>query len=128
MFELMVSIPAALLHFRDLKAVSNYSVVKLESFMASLKDIKYSLKLVETGGKLFAREGSTFVKKELNLFAICSAEYNDLLLTFSTLEKVLFFFFSLFYWLFLLLIAMISWYFLDISICKNYFFLFLLTY
>ena len=92
MFELMVSIPTALLRFKDLKAVSNYSVVKLESFMASLKDIKYSLKLVETGGKLFAREGSTFVKKELNLFAICSAEYNDLLLTFSTLEKVLFFF------------------------------------
>ena len=127
MFELMVSIPTALLRFKDLKAVSNYSVVKLESFMASLKDIKYSLKFVETGGKFFAREGSTFVTKELNLFAICSAEYNDLLLTFSALEKVLFFFF-LFYWLFLLLIAMISWYFLGISICKKYFFLFLLTY
>ena len=37
MFELMVSIPAALLHFKDLKAVSNSSVVKSESLMASLK-------------------------------------------------------------------------------------------
>ena len=66
MFELMVSISAALLRFKDLKTVSNSSVVKSESLMASVKDIKYSEKLVETGGIFFAREGPTFVKKELN--------------------------------------------------------------
>ena len=49
MFELMVSIPAALLRFKDLKAVSNSSVVKSESLMASLKDFKYSVKLFEIG-------------------------------------------------------------------------------
>ena len=48
MFELMVSVPAALLRFKDLKAVSNSLVVKSESLMASLKDFKYSVKLVET--------------------------------------------------------------------------------
>ena len=77
MLELMVSVPSALLYFKDLKAVSNSSVVKSESLMASLKDIKYFVKLFETGGIFFAKEGPTFVKKELNLFAICSAEYND---------------------------------------------------
>ena len=71
----MVPIPAALLRFKDLKAVSNSSVVKSESLMASFK---YSVKLVETGGIFFAREGPTFVKKDLNSFGICSAEYNDL--------------------------------------------------
>ena len=35
MFELMVSIPAALLRFKVIKTVSNSSVVKSESFMAS---------------------------------------------------------------------------------------------
>ena len=35
---MMVSIPAALLRFKDLKAVSNSSVVKSESLMASLKE------------------------------------------------------------------------------------------
>ena len=39
MFELMVSIPAVLLRFEDLKAVSNPSVVTSESLMTSLKDI-----------------------------------------------------------------------------------------
>ena len=73
MFELMVSIPAALLPFKDLKTVSNSSVVRSETRMASLKDIKYSVKLVETGGIFFARERPTFVKKELSSFAICSA-------------------------------------------------------
>ena len=107
MFELMVSIPAALLCFKDLKAVSNSSVIKSESLMASLKDIKYSVKLVETGGIFFAREGPTLVKKELNPFTICSAECNDFLLIFSALGKVLSFF-ALFYRLFLSLFAMIS--------------------
>ena len=49
MFELMVFIPVALLRFKDLKAVSNSSVVKSESLMASLKEFKYYVKLVETG-------------------------------------------------------------------------------
>ena len=35
MFELMVVIPADLLCFKDLKSVSNSSVVKSESLMAS---------------------------------------------------------------------------------------------
>ena len=43
--------------FKDLKAVSNSSVVKSESLMVSLKDIKYSVKLVENGRIFFAREG-----------------------------------------------------------------------
>ena len=51
----MVSMPAALLRFKDLKAVTNSSVVKSESLTASLKDIKYSVKLVETGRIFFAR-------------------------------------------------------------------------
>ena len=51
MFELMASIPAALMHFEDLKTVSNSSVVESESLMASLKDIKYSVYRVETGRK-----------------------------------------------------------------------------
>ena len=59
----MVPIPAALLLFKDLKAVSNSSVAKSESLMASLKDIKYSVKFVQTGGIVFTREGPTFVKK-----------------------------------------------------------------
>ena len=80
MFELIVPVPAALLRFKDLKAVSNSSVVKSESLMASLKDIEYSVKFVETGGIFFAREGPTFVRKELNSFAICSAGCNDILL------------------------------------------------
>ena len=95
MFELMVSIPAALLRFKDLKAISNSSVVKSESLVALLKDIKYSVKLVETGGIFFAREGATFVKKELNSFALCSSECNDFLLVISALGKVLFFYFIL---------------------------------
>ena len=56
MFELMVSIPTALLHFKDLKAVSNISVVKSESLMASLKDIKYSVKLDENDEIFFRRD------------------------------------------------------------------------
>ena len=70
MLELMVSIPAALLRFKDLKPVLNSSVVKPESLTASLKDNKYSAKLFETERIFFAREGPTFVKKELNSFAI----------------------------------------------------------
>ena len=97
----MVSISVAFLRFKDLKAFLNSSVVKSESLMASLKDIKYSVKLAETVGIFFAREGPTFVKKELNSFTICSAEYNVLLI-FSALGKILFF--SLFYRLFLSLI------------------------
>ena len=49
MFKLIVSIPAALLHFKDLKTVLNSSIVKSESLTTSLKDFKYSVKLVETG-------------------------------------------------------------------------------
>ena len=108
----MVSIPAALLRFSDLKAVSNSSVVQSESLMASLKDIKYSVKYIETGEIFFAREGPTFVKKQLNSIAICSAKCNDFLLIFSALRKVLFF--TSFYRLFLSLFAMISWCFPDI--------------
>ena len=55
MFELIVSLPAALLRFKDLKAVSNSSVVKSELFMASLKD-QIFCKLIETGGILFIRK------------------------------------------------------------------------
>ena len=91
----MVSICAALLRFKDLKAVSNSSVVKSESLMASLKDIKYSLKLAENGRVFFAREGHTFVKKESNSFAIYSSECNDFLLIVSALGKVLLFCFIL---------------------------------
>ena len=43
MFELMVSIPAAFMRFKDLNVDSNSAVVKSNSFMASLKDIKYSM-------------------------------------------------------------------------------------
>ena len=63
--------------------------------MASLKDIKYSAKPVETGGIFFASEGPTFVKKELNSFTICSGEFYDFLLIFSALGKVLCFCFIL---------------------------------
>ena len=77
MSKLMVSISAALLRFKDLKVVSNSSVIKSESLMASLKGIKYSVKLVETGGKFFAREGPTFAKKELNSFAVYPAKCTD---------------------------------------------------
>ena len=79
MFELMVSISAALLHFKDLEPVSNSLVVKSESLMVPLKHIKYSAKLVETGGIFFASEEPTSVMKELNSFAICSVICNDFL-------------------------------------------------
>ena len=92
MFELMVSMTAALLRFMDSKVVSNTLIVNPESLMASLKDIKYSVKLVEIGRIFLAREGPTFVKKELNSFAICSAEYNNFLLIFSALGQVFVFF------------------------------------
>ena len=49
MFELMMSIPATLLRLENLKDVSNSSVVKSGSPMASLNDFQYSLKLFETG-------------------------------------------------------------------------------
>ena len=91
MFELMVSIPAALLLFKDLKAVSSSSVVKSELLMASLKDIKRSVELAQTGGIFFARERRIFVEKKLNSLAFCSAECNDFLSNFSALGKVLFF-------------------------------------
>ena len=91
----MVSITAALLRFKDLKAVSNPSVAKSESLVASLKDIKYSVKLVETVGLFFARERPTFVKKELNSFAVYSADCTYFLLIFSALRKVLLFCFIL---------------------------------
>ena len=76
MSKLMVSISAALLRFKDLKAVSNSSVIKSESLMASLKGMKYSVKLVETGGIFF---GPTFAKKELNSFAVYLAKCTDFL-------------------------------------------------
>ena len=95
MFELMVSIPATLLCFKDLKSVFNSSVVKSESLRASLKGIKYSVKIVETGEIFFARVGPTFVKKELISFAICSAKCSDFFLIFSALAKVLFLWFIL---------------------------------
>ena len=63
--------------------------------MASLKDIKYSVKRVETDRIFFAREGTTLVKKELNSFAICSAECNNFLLIISALGNALFFCFIL---------------------------------
>ena len=50
MLELMVSIPAALLLFKDLKAVSNSSVVKSELLM----------ELVEIGRIFLARERPIF--------------------------------------------------------------------
>ena len=110
MVKLVVSIPATLLCFKGLRAVSNSSVVKSESLMALLKDIKCSVKLVETGGTFSARERPTFLKKELNSFAVCFVKYNNVLLIFSTLGNVLFF------PLFLSLFVTISWYFLKISI------------
>ena len=79
MFEILVSIRAALLPFNDLKAVSNSSVVKSESLTVSLKDIKYSVKVVETGRIFFTREKFTFITKDLNTFAIYSAEHNGIL-------------------------------------------------
>ena len=66
MFESMMSILTTLLCFKDSRAVSNSSVVKSESLIASLKDFKYSVKLVETGWIFFTTEGPTFVKNELN--------------------------------------------------------------
>ena len=91
MSVLMVSISATLLRFKNFKAVSKSSVVKLESFVASLKVIKHFVKLVETGRIFLTRKGPTFAKKNLNSFPICSAECNDFLLIFSALRKILFF-------------------------------------
>ena len=87
------------------------------------------IKRVETGGIFFAREGPTFVKKELNSFAICSAKCYNFLLIFLLQERYCFF--PLFYRLFLLLFAIIPLYSLDISITflyRNQFLLYLLTY
>ena len=95
MFEILVSIRAALLPFKDLKAVSNYSVVKSESLTASLKDIKYSAKVGETGKIFFTREKPTFITKDLNTFVIYSTEHNAFCKIFTALGKVLFFFFIL---------------------------------
>ena len=78
MFELLVPIPAALLRFKDLEAVSNSS----EWLVASLKDMKYSVKLAETSGMVFEREGPTFVKKDLISFAISCTESVDFLVNF----------------------------------------------
>ena len=66
MFELTVSMPAGLLHLKDLNC-------KSESLKASLKDIKCSVHLDEAGGIFFARE-------------------EDFLLIFSALGKFFFFF------------------------------------
>ena len=123
MFELMLSLLDTLLYFLNLKAVSNFSVVKSEYFMVSLKDIKYSVRPVETGRISFAREEPKSVRKELISLAICSSECNEFLLILGAWGKVLFF--SLLYRLFLSLTAMMSLYFLDRSIifsCKDYFF------
>ena len=57
------SVPAVLLHFKDLKTVSNSSIVTSELLMGSLKDIKYSAKLVENDRIFFAKEGPTFLRK-----------------------------------------------------------------
>ena len=56
------SVPAVLLRFKDLKTVSNSSIVKSELLMGSLKDIKYSAKLVENGRIFFAKKGPTFLR------------------------------------------------------------------
>lgn len=61
MLELMLSLPAALLRFKYLNAVSNYSVAKPEWDIDSLRDIECSLQFVETGGLSF--ENQLFVKK-----------------------------------------------------------------
>lgn len=61
MLELMLSLPAALLRFKYLNAVSNYSVAKPEWDIDSLRDIECSLQFVETGGLSF--EDQLFVKK-----------------------------------------------------------------
>ena len=50
-----------LIAFKDLKAVLNSSVVKSESLMESLKDIKHSVKLAETVGISFARGRPKFI-------------------------------------------------------------------
>ena len=73
MFELMAPIPPVLLRFQDLKS---------GSLMESVIDIKYW-----DWWNIFSKG-----KKELRLSEICSDEYNDFLLIFSTLGKVLFFF------------------------------------
>ena len=84
MFELIVSIPAALLRFKDLKVVSNSSVVKSDYLWRNL---------VDPGGVFFEREGPTVINKKLHSFEIRSA--NKFLLIFSPLRKVLFFCFIL---------------------------------
>lgn len=61
MLELMLSLPAALLHFKYLNAVSNFSVAKPELHIDSVRDIECSLQFVETGGLSF--EDQLFVKK-----------------------------------------------------------------
>ena len=61
MLKLMLSLPAALLRFKYLNAVSNYSVAKPEWDIDSLRDIECSLQFVETGGLSF--ENQLFVKK-----------------------------------------------------------------
>ena len=48
--------------------------------MGYLRDIKYPVKPVETGGIYLARERLISVKEELISFAICSVEYNEFLL------------------------------------------------
>ena len=83
--------------------------------MASLKDIKYFVKLVETDQIFFSREWPTFVKKRLNSFLVFSTEYNAVLLICSALWKALLF---SFYQLFPLLFP---WIFESFFMCKLFF-------
>ena len=87
--------------------------------MASLKDIKYSVKLVETDQIFFSREWPTFVKKRLNSFLVFSTEYNAFLLISSALWKALLF---SFYQLFPLLFP---WLFESFFMCKLFFIFFI---
>ena len=56
MCESMVSIPAALLRFKDINAVLNSLVFKSKLHMASLKTCKCSVKLVETDRSIYIRK------------------------------------------------------------------------
>ena len=50
MLGLILSALAALLGFKHLNDISNSSVVKAEFSMGSLRDMKYTLWFIETGG------------------------------------------------------------------------------
>lgn len=65
MMELMWSIPSVLLCFKDLNAISKFSVVKSKLLMCSLEDFEYSMQLAETGGFFFQKCGAYICQERI---------------------------------------------------------------